>query len=184
MAKKSVKISTRASSPATVTAPSPRNASRSDLVCGKTNTFFVNFVQSFSTLSAGLPTLPLPTMASTPLVDNPQIKQAELLRPLPFFLHAYVWPFAFAWPVFLRYYMSQDLYDKHIGGEEWTFVWMGSIITVQSLVWLSTHWSVNLEARLRASKVMTIDEASLIKVIPVANAGSAEVCKLVRDKVR
>ena len=123
-------------------------------------------------------------MAPTPLVDNAQIKHAELLRPLPFFLHAYVWPFAFAWPVFLRYYLSQELYDKHIGGEEWTFVWMGSIITVQSLFWLSTHWSVNLEARFKASKVKTIEEAQLIKVLPVANAGSAEVCKLIRDKVR
>lgn len=116
------------------------------------------------------------------LVDNAQIKEAELLRPLPLHFHAYIWPFAIAWPVFLRYFLTPELYDKHIGAPEWTFVWVGSIITVQSLVWLSTHWSVNLAARFKASKVAKIEDAQLIKVMPVANAGSPEICKLVRDK--
>lgn len=118
-----------------------------------------------------------------PLVDNAQIKQAELLRPLPLWLHTYIWPFAIAWPVFFRYYLSQDLYDKHIGGQEWTFVWCGTIITFQSLIWLSTHWNIDLKARIKASKVNTIQEAKLIKVIPIANAGAADICKLVRDNV-
>lgn len=118
------------------------------------------------------------------LVDNPQIKHAELLRPLPFHFHAYVWPFAIVWPIFLRYYLSEDLYEKHIGGSEWTFVWCGAIITVQSLVWLSTHWSVALDARFTASKAKDVQDALLIKVLPIANAGSGEICKLVRDKVR
>lgn len=117
------------------------------------------------------------------LVDNPQIKHAELLRPLSFHFHAYVWPFAIVWPIFLRYYLTPDLYEKHIGASEWTFVWCGTIITAQSLVWLSTHWSVTLDARLTASKAQDIQDAQLIKVLPIANAGSGEICKLVRDKV-
>lgn len=118
-----------------------------------------------------------------PLVDNSQIKHAELLSPLPLHFHLYVWPFAIAWPVFLRYFLTPDLYEKHIGAPEWTFVWVGSIITVQALVWLSTHWSVNLEARFKASKASDIQSAQLIKVLPIANAGSGEICKLIRDKV-
>ncbi|KZZ99013.1 cation-transporting ATPase 4 [Moelleriella libera RCEF 2490] len=117
-----------------------------------------------------------------PLVDSPQIKQAELLRPLPFHFHAYVWPFAVIWPIFLRYYLTPDLYEKYIGAPEWTFVWCGTIITLQSLVWLSTHWSVALDARFRATKAKTVEEAQLIKVLPIANAGSGEICKLLRDK--
>ncbi|GAO13414.1 uncharacterized protein UV8b_00601 [Ustilaginoidea virens] len=117
-----------------------------------------------------------------PLVDNAQIKEAELLLPLPLQFHAYVWPFAIIWPIFLRYYLTKELYDKYIGAPEWTFVWCGTIITLQSLVWLSTHWSVGLDARFRATKVKTVDEAQLIKVLPVANSGSGEICKLVRDK--
>ncbi|EFY92963.1 cation-transporting ATPase 4 [Metarhizium acridum CQMa 102] len=118
-----------------------------------------------------------------PLIDSPQIKQAELLRPLPFHIHAYVWPFAIIWPIFLRYYLTPDLYEKYIGAPEWTFVWCGTIITLQSLVWLSTHWSVALEARFKATRVDAVEDAQLIKVLPIANAGSGEICKLVGGKL-
>lgn len=118
-----------------------------------------------------------------PLVDHPQIQHAELLRPLAFHFHAYVWPFVIVWPIFLRYYLTPALYEQYIGAPEWTTVWCGAIITVQSLVWLSTHWSVNLEGKFKASKAASIDEAELIKVIPIENAGSPEICTLIRDKV-
>ncbi|KAM0300506.1 hypothetical protein HYE67_010292 [Fusarium culmorum] len=117
-----------------------------------------------------------------PLVDNPQIKSAELLRPLSFYLHAYIWPFTIVWPVFFAFYLSPELYGKYIGAEEWTVVWVGTIITFQSLTWLSTHWSVDLEGKFTASKAKDIEDALLIKVIPIANAGTAEICKLIRDK--
>lgn len=118
-----------------------------------------------------------------PLVDNSQIQAAELLRPLPLYQHAYVWPFAVVWPVFLRFYLSADLYDQYIGAPEWTFVWVGTILTCQTLVWLCTHWSVNLNAAFTARRARSVEDAELIKVIPVANAGAADICKLVRDKV-
>ncbi|KAI5861538.1 hypothetical protein GGS23DRAFT_575535 [Durotheca rogersii] len=117
------------------------------------------------------------------LVDNPQIKSAELLTPLPVYFHAYVAPFAIIWPVFARYFYTPELYEKHIGSSEWTFVWCGSIITLQSLVWLSTNWSVNLKAKFTARKADKVEDAELIKVIPIANAGSADICKLNREKV-
>ncbi|EKJ77853.1 hypothetical protein FPSE_01946 [Fusarium pseudograminearum CS3096] len=117
-----------------------------------------------------------------PLVDNPQIKSAELLRPLSFYLHAYIWPFTIVWPVFFAFYLSPELYGKYIGAEEWTVVWVGTIITFQSLTWLSTHWSVDLEGKFTASKAKDVEDALLIKVIPIANAGTAEICKLIRDK--
>lgn len=116
-------------------------------------------------------------------MDNSQIKSAELLSPRPLFLHAYVWPFAIAWPVFLAFYLSPELYDKHIGGQEWTFVWTGAIITFQSLFWLSTHWSVNLRGIFTATTAKSVNEAQLIKIIPIANAGAADICPLDREKV-
>jgi cation-transporting ATPase 13A1 len=118
-----------------------------------------------------------------PLVDNSQIKLAELLTPLSLYWHAYIWPFAIIWPIFLRFYLTPDLYDKYIHAPEWTFVWVGTIITFQALVWLCTHWSVNLRALFTAQKVRSIEDAQLIKVIPIVNAGSADICKLVRDNV-
>ncbi|KAL2163908.1 hypothetical protein VTH06DRAFT_3120 [Thermothelomyces fergusii] len=118
-----------------------------------------------------------------PLVDNEQIQSAELLRPLPLYQHTYVWPFAIIWPVFLRYYLTPELYEKHIGAKEWTFVWVITIVTCQALAWLCTHWSVNLRAAFTAKKAHSVDDALLIKVIPAANAGSADICKLERTKV-
>jgi len=117
-----------------------------------------------------------------PLVDNPQIKSAELLSPLPIHLHTYVWPFAFIWPVFLACYLS-PLYEDYIGSQEWTVVWIGTIVTLQSLVWLSTNWSVDLKALFTARKVAKVEDARRIKVVPVANAGVADICELVREKV-
>lgn len=102
---------------------------------------------------------------------------------VPIWLHTYVWPFAIIWPVFLRFYLSADLYDKHIGGQEWTFVWCGIITTVQTLVWLCTHWNVNLRALFTSISAKKVSEAKLIKVIPVTNAGSPEICEIVRDTV-
>lgn len=125
-----------------------------------------------------------PSPSPPPLVDNVQIRHAQLLKPLPLYTHAYVWPFTIAWPVFLRFYLSTDLYDKYIGAPEWTFVWLGTIITFQSLAWLSTKWSVNLRALFTATKSKSIDDAQLIKLIPISNAGAADICKIERDKVR
>ena len=119
-----------------------------------------------------------------PLVDNSQIRSAELLSPLALQWHAYVWPFVIIWPIFLRYFLTPELYEQHIGAPEWTFVWVGSIVTVQTLLWLCTHWSVNLKAIFTAKKANSVETAQLIKVIPIANAGTADICKLLRENVR
>lgn len=117
------------------------------------------------------------------LVENSQIQSAELLTPRPFLLHAYVWPFSIIWPAFLSVYLSEERYNTYIGGKEWTFVFSGIILTIQSLVWLTTHWSVNLRARFTSNKADSIQDAQLIKVVPVANAGAADICKIDRERV-
>lgn len=119
-----------------------------------------------------------------PLVDNPQIASATLHNPLPFYLHTYLWPFGIIWPVFFRFYLDEKLYEKHIGAQEWTFVWSGAIITAQSLLWLSTNWNVNLKSLFTSTKANSVEEANLIKVLPIVNAGSSEICKIIRDNVR
>ncbi|KUJ16269.1 uncharacterized protein LY89DRAFT_782556 [Mollisia scopiformis] len=116
-----------------------------------------------------------------PLVDNPLIASATLHNPLPLYFHTYVWPFAIIWPIFLRYYLSGELYTKHINGSEWTFVWCGTIITAQSLTWLCTKWNVNLQSLFTSVSADKVQDAKLIKVIPVANAGSSEICSIDRD---
>ncbi|EAW09940.1 ion-transporting P-type ATPase SPF1 [Aspergillus clavatus NRRL 1] len=115
------------------------------------------------------------------LVDDPQIKYASLHNPLSTQLHTYVWPFLVIWPAFFAVYLSPERYDTYIGGQEWTFVWSGSIITAQSLLWLMTKWNINIQTLFTTTKARSLDSAQLIKVIPIANAGSAEICPLVHD---
>ncbi|KAL3496791.1 hypothetical protein BJX62DRAFT_192959 [Aspergillus germanicus] len=115
------------------------------------------------------------------LVEDPQIKYASLHNPIPTQLHVYVWPFLIIWPTFFAFYLSPERYDTYIQGQEWTFVWSGSIITLQSLLWLMTKWSINVRTLFTTTSARSPDSAQLIKVIPEANSGSAEICRLVRD---
>lgn len=87
------------------------------------------------------------------------------------------------WPVFLAIYLSEERYNEYIGGSEWTFVWAGAIFSLQSLTWLTTKWNVNLDAAFTSISVTDVSNAKVIKVIPITNAGSAEICTLIRDTV-
>ena len=115
------------------------------------------------------------------LVDNEQIQDATLHNPLPLYLRLYIWPFTILWPAFLAVYLNEDRYDDYIDGQEWTFVWVATIFTLQSLAWLSTKWSVNAATSIETTKAKTVREASLIKVIPIINSGSPSICKLERE---
>ncbi|RMX78290.1 hypothetical protein D0869_09206 [Hortaea werneckii] len=106
---------------------------------------------------------------------------ASLHNPLPLFAHAYIFPFTIIWPIFFAFYLSDVRYQKYINGQEWTFVFSGSIVTVQSLVWLMTFWNVNLKAWFTATRASNVRSAGLIKVLPEANAGMAEICEIEKD---
>ncbi|GAB7359018.1 hypothetical protein MBLNU230_g5091t1 [Neophaeotheca triangularis] len=118
-----------------------------------------------------------------PLVDHPQIANASLHNPKPLASHTYVWPFIILWPAFFSIYLRQESYDHYIGGQEFTFVWSGTIVTLQSLTWLSTFWNVDIRALFTTSKASDVKTAGLVKVIPIENAGSAEICEIERKKV-
>ncbi|KAF2848733.1 cation-transporting ATPase 4 [Plenodomus tracheiphilus IPT5] len=118
-----------------------------------------------------------------PLVDDPKIQHASLHNPLPLQLHTYIWPFLILWPAFSAIYLSPARYEQYIQSSEWTFVWVASIVTLQSLFWLMTHWNVNLKSAFTTTVARDVRGAQLIKVQPTKNAGAAEICPLVRDKV-
>lgn len=117
------------------------------------------------------------------LVDNPQIKSASLHNPLPLPLHLYIWPFLAVWPAFFAIYLSEERYTKYLNGQEWTFVTSGGIFTIQSLFWLATFWNVNLQSLFTTSGASSVQNAQLIKVLPIENAGAAEICKIIRENV-
>lgn len=122
-------------------------------------------------------------MPKASLVDSVQIKSATLHNPIPTAFHLYVWPFAIIWPVFFSFYLPEESYNKYINGQEWTFVFAGTIFTAQSLVWLMTFWNVNLKALFTATRAKNVHDAGLIKVIPAANMGMAEICPIKKDNI-
>ncbi|KEF58286.1 ATPase [Exophiala aquamarina CBS 119918] len=115
------------------------------------------------------------------LVDNDQIQSATLHHPLPVYLKAYVWPFTILWPIFFAFYLNEDLYDEYIDGQEWTFVYVATIVTLQSLAWLVTKWNVNLETSFTTTKASEVDTAELIKIIPIVNSGTPAIVKIDRE---
>ena len=116
-------------------------------------------------------------------MENDQIREATFHNPLPLTFHAYIWPFTILWPAFLAFYLSNERYDKYIQGQEWTFVWAGSIFSFQALLWLMTKWNVDIDAFFTTKKASDLKSAKLIRVIPVTNAGSAAICPLIREKL-
>jgi len=120
-------------------------------------------------------------MRSPRLVDNEQVQRASLHNPLPIYLRLYVWPFTILWPIFLALYLDQDRYDDYIDGQEWTFVWVATISCLQALAWLSTQWSVNLDTSFTCTKANSVEDASLIKIIPAVNSGAAGISKIERE---
>lgn len=116
-------------------------------------------------------------------MSNSQVKFASLHNPLPLYLHLYVWPFLAIWPAFFAFYLSEERYTTYINGQEWTFVWAGSIVSLQTLTWLMTKWSVNLQSLFTSTTARDPRTAQLVKIVPVTNAGAAEICPLIRDSV-
>ncbi|EAU35850.1 cation-transporting ATPase 4 [Aspergillus terreus NIH2624] len=155
------------------TSRTSRNSSQEDLYPRQASLPGVNVHKSFLVTSDEM----------AKLVDDPQIQYASLHNPLPRQLHTYVWPFIIVWPAFLAFYLSPERYDTYIQGQEWTFVWVASIITAQSLLWLMTKWNINIRTLFTTTKARSLDSAQLIKVIPIANAGSAEICPLVHESM-
>ena len=66
----------------------------------------------------------------------------------------YVWPFAsMLYPVW--YYIYTYKYDEYIVSQEWTFVSLGSIVTLHALSFLVCQWSVSIKALFTCVKVIS-----------------------------
>ncbi|KAK9450721.1 uncharacterized protein V1518DRAFT_411526 [Limtongia smithiae] len=110
------------------------------------------------------------------LVPNPGVDEASLHDPLPIVFRTFIWPFFFLYPTFGYFYFYR--YEEYINGSEWTFVFLGTIISFQTLLWLMTHWSVNIKATFTSYKATDPTKAKLIRVMPTANAGQPAICEL------
>lgn len=113
------------------------------------------------------------------IVDNPAIADSVLLVAKPLILRPWVWPFSIIYPIFLQIYFNH--YDKYIGGSEWTFVYMITMISLNFLMWLMPHWNIDIDSKFNWTKVETLSQASHIKIIPAPNSGIGGIVPIIRD---
>jgi cation-transporting ATPase 13A1 len=114
------------------------------------------------------------------LIDNSVVKSSQLLKARTFTQRPYIAPFVALYPWFFQIYYTQ--YDRYIGGQEWTFVYLGAIISLQALLLLMPHWNVNVDALFNYSKTDNLDEATYILIHTTPNNGASSITKISRDK--
>ncbi|KAI9494361.1 hypothetical protein BDB00DRAFT_818855 [Zychaea mexicana] len=111
------------------------------------------------------------------LIQSKSIAAASLHVPLPRQWHLYVWPFAtILYPVWTYIYMVK--YDEYIVSQEWTFVTLGSIVTLHALSFLVCQWSVSIKALLTCVKEHNVQKATVIKVVPFRHQGTGTLCEI------
>lgn len=116
----------------------------------------------------------------TQLVDNPAVKSSQLLRPKVLTQRPYVFPFLVLYPWFGHLYFNN--YDEYIKGSEWTFVYLGSIISLQALLLLMPNWNINVDALFNYSKTDSLEEATHILIVAAPNNGLGAITEINRDK--
>lgn len=89
--------------------------------------------------------------APASIVQTKLITASSLHTRLPRSQHAYVWPFVFLYPAWIFVYLFR--YDEWIRSEEITFVTLGLLMTIHSLLFLTCQWSVSIKASLTCKKV-------------------------------
>ncbi|KAG4300765.1 hypothetical protein PCK1_002842, partial [Pneumocystis canis] len=112
------------------------------------------------------------------LVDSSLIASSSLHKPKDTIFHLYVFPFLFLYPIWI--YLYHFKYDEYIKSKEWTFITLGTLLLVQSLLWLSKHWNIHIRTLLTTKFCHKIEHAQLIRVTPISNYGPSEICKLDR----
>ncbi|ONH66276.1 Manganese-transporting ATPase 1 [Cyberlindnera fabianii] len=114
------------------------------------------------------------------LVENVAVQSSQLLRPRDLMQRVYVTPFLVLYPLFFQVYMNQ--YDTYIKGSEWTFVYLGSIISIHAVLMLAPNWSISIDALFNYVKVDKLSEASHILLQAAPNFGAGAITEITRHK--
>ncbi|KAL9550429.1 hypothetical protein PS6_005553 [Mucor atramentarius] len=84
------------------------------------------------------------------------------------------------YPVFIYVYYNH--YDTYLGSEEWTFVALGSIITLHAMTFLVCQWSVDVKALFTCVKENDVRKAAMIKIVPFRYQGKGTLVPLEHSK--
>lgn len=117
-------------------------------------------------------------MSSTVTVSSPLVKSSKLLTPKAFASRPYVYPFFPIYATFAHIYFTQ--YDTYIKGPEWTFVYLGAIVSVNMLVLLMPAWNVTINSKFNYDTVTDLYQASDILINTTPNNGADNIVPIQR----
>ncbi|PWN18493.1 putative SPF1-P-type ATPase [Microstroma glucosiphilum] len=109
-------------------------------------------------------------------IVSPDIASVSLHVPKPLVQHFYVLPFLFLYPLY--FYTYNLRYDDWVKSEEWTFVYSVLLFTSHALAYLITRWSIGFKAWATTKPVKSLQQASLVRVIPHPHKGEGEMVPL------
>lgn len=109
----------------------------------------------------------------TSVVVSPLVEDSKLLVPKPLSARPYTFPFFPIYATFLQIYFTQ--YDKYIKGPEWTFVYLGTIISINFLIMLMPAWNVKINSKFNYNEAKSIEEATHILIYTTPNNGSDDI---------
>lgn len=84
-------------------------------------------------------------------MQSDEIASVTLHKERPLLLHLYVFPFLFLYPLLAYAYYGD--YDRYIKSEEWTFVFIVSLVSAHALSFLVTRWDVRARAMITSTSV-------------------------------
>ncbi|XP_047740835.1 endoplasmic reticulum transmembrane helix translocase [Hyalella azteca] len=105
------------------------------------------------------------------------IDSVGLYIPRPLLLHGYIFPFIFLYSVWAWFWIFVYGISDHF---EAGLIIFSGIACVQILTCLFCHWSVHVRCLLTCRKVEAAEQATVAKVVPLPNNGSAEIVSLRR----
>ncbi|KAG0664685.1 putative cation-transporting ATPase 1 [Monosporozyma unispora] len=117
-------------------------------------------------------------MSTTVTVTSPLVKASKLLTPKAFASRPYVYPFFPIYATFAHIYFTQ--YDTYIKGPEWTFVYLGAIISVNMLVLLMPAWNVKINSKFNYDTVTDLYQATHILINTTPNNGADDIVPIQR----
>ncbi|KAF9971052.1 hypothetical protein BGZ73_006069 [Actinomortierella ambigua] len=119
------------------------------------------------------------SMAPVSLVQTKLVKASSLHTRLPRIQHLYAWPFMILYPLWTFVYFFK--YDDWIKSEEITFVTLGSLLTINALLFLAGQWSVSIKAAVTCKKESDPSKADLICIVPQKDRGLGALCDLHKE---
>lgn len=113
-------------------------------------------------------------------MESPLVKDSTPLAPKAFAMRPYVLPFIPLYATFLHIYYTQ--YDRYIKGPEWTFVYLGTLISFNVLMILLPEWNVKIAAWFNYVPTDSLQEATHILIHTTPNNGSSGIVEINRIK--